>query len=252
MAFDNIRAIEEMPVETAKALAGENVEKIKDHDVYFVDLGDPFGFSALVFFGDRHIHYANDYQLHHRHMNLDELRNFYVMALNNKLFTEKELVGSIQSYDEYKRKEYFLHNYYGMRKEYVSIFMVAPSDEEKQAYHEKIADMIYNPICFGYNKPEDKEFVDRCAELSLALEKAKEALENNYEYQKQAFLAEMYNHEYGINWQADYDTLSAFGNIHYSGEDNALTMYFDELGFTDLQRRAYLAARKEYFKNTEF
>lgn len=59
----------------------------------------------------------------------------------------------------------------------------------------------------------------------------------------------MYNHEYGINWQADYDTLSAFGNIQYHEDD--LSAYFEELNFTETQKRAYLDAKKQYFKESE-
>ena len=43
----------------------------------------------------------------------------------------------------------------------------------------------------------------------------KNNVSNNFEYQKAAFKHEMFNHEYSINWQADYDTLSAFGMIDY-------------------------------------
>ena len=60
----------------------------------------------------------------------------------------------------------------------------------------------------------------------------------------------MYNHEYYINWEADFDTLSAFGNIDYS-EDATLESYFEQLGFNETQKKAYRAARKEYYKQVE-
>lgn len=72
---------------------------------------------------------------------------------------------------------------------------------------------------------------------------------DNFEYWKSAFKYEMANHEYAINWQADWDTLSAFGNIQYHGHDeNEVEQYFDELHFTETQRKAYWAARREYMR----
>lgn len=96
---------------------------------------------------------------------------------------------------------------------------------------------------------KDKEFVKHHLELYKALEKAKDRMCNDFEYNKSAFLYEMYNHEYGINWQADYDVLSCFGDIHFREADgDDLPAYFDELQFTDTQRNAYMAARQKYFK----
>ena len=99
-----IDQIEAMTADTVSELSGGNVEKIKNHDVYFVDLGGDFGFSALVFYGCRHIYHANDYQLHHPNRSVEELKDFYIQALNNKLFTEEEITGPVSSYDEYSRK----------------------------------------------------------------------------------------------------------------------------------------------------
>lgn len=70
---------------------------------------------------------------------------------------------------------------------------------------------------------------------------------DDYDYQKRAFTTEMYNHEYAINWQADFDTLSAFGNIHtIRGTEDVLESYFDQLDFTEVQRKAYLDAKADY------
>ena len=77
----------------------------------------------------------------------------------------------------------------------------------------------------------------------------RDAMGDNFEYWKSAFKYEMANHEYAINWQADWDTLSAFGNIQYHGHDeNEVEQYFDELHFTETQRKAYWAARREYMR----
>ena len=57
---------------------------------------------------------------------------------------------------------------------------------------------------------------------------------------------------YVINWQADYDTLSAFGHVEWHGEnEDALEKYFDELKFNDVQKKAYRDARTEYYENNK-
>ena len=63
--INTIREIESIDQATASAMA-QGHEIIKDHDVYFVDFGGYFGYSALVFAEGRHIYHANDYALHHR------------------------------------------------------------------------------------------------------------------------------------------------------------------------------------------
>ena len=250
--FTNINAIEAMTVEEARELAKGNVEKVKDHDVYFVDLGEPFGFSALVFYGDRHIYYANDYQLHHSCWPKEHLKERYIELLNNVLFTEDEIAGPVGSHDEYSRKSHFLHNYYGMREEYVSIFMIAPSEKEETDHQRAIEGRVFNPVTFGYYKPEKKAFVDRCIELQKALNQAKDAMSEDFEYQKGAFLREMFNHEYGYCGSPDYTVLQVFGRLNYRGDTKeSLEEYFKQLGFSDTRKAAYHAALKEYWDRVE-
>lgn len=248
MAQRTINVIEAMTVTQAQGLAGENVEKIKDHDVYFVDLGVDFGFSALVFFGNRQIYHANDYQLHHSNRSVEELKDFYIQALNHKLFTEEEITGPVSSYDDYSRKSNFLHNYYGQREEYVSMFLVGPTKAEEAAHERAIAGRIFDPVSFGYYLPEKQEFVDHHIELLKALNAAKKAMNEDYEYQKGAFLHEMFNREYAYSGTPDYDVLQVFGNIEYAGDgDAALEHYFRQLGFSETRKSAYRAAAKEYW-----
>ena len=138
-----------------------------------------------------------------------------------------------------------------MREDYVSIFCINPSKEQKAYFKKKTAGMFYDPLSFGYF--ENPDFVKHHLELFAQLSKRKEETKDDFEYQKAAFLSEMYNHEYNINWQADYDTLSAFGGLDYKGDDgNALKSYFEQLNFTDLQKKAYFAAREEYYKNANY
>lgn len=237
-----IRDIEALNENDAIAIC-EDRQIIKDHSVYFVDFEGYFGYSALVFINGHHVYYANDYELHHSNHAGDRawLKNWYIETLNNKLFTEEEIFQPLKDYSEYDRKSYFLHNYYNMRVDYVSMFFIR-KDEDKP----NISGMIFDPAGFCYVKSAD--FVKHHSELLEALNSRKAETINDFEYQKNAFLHEMYNHEYGINWQADYDTLSAFGRVNW--HDTDIKAYFRELNFTDVQQRAYFAAREQYFAET--
>lgn len=255
----NIHDIEAMTEEAAFIYA-EDTAIIKEHDIYFVDFGGYFGFSALVFYDAKHIYYANDYQLHHKKITWhddgshttedytkEELKNLYIKTLNNKLFTDEELSEPLKDYNEYQKKDYYIRNYYGMRKPYISIFFIG-SDEEREARRKETESMHYSNIAFAYY--HDKEMPGKIERLHKALEEQKANTLNNYEYQKKAFKLEAYNHEYGISWDADYDTLSAFGNIRYNAAAT-LDDYFNQLNFNQVQRKAYRDAIREYWKENE-
>ena len=239
-----IREIEALTEEQAAELSTEKTE-IKGHSVYFGNLGECFGFSVMVFMDGKHIHYANDYQLHHSTMNEEELRQYYIDRLNDKLFTDQELLDNITSYDEYQRKNYFLQNYYPMRYESVSCFFIVTPESEK-AFEEKTKDMIFNPVSYSYMN--DREAVKRMITLSAAIHEKWDELEKSYDYIKDAFLKELFNHEYIYNnYQGNYDVLSCFGNIEYNDADNE-EKYFVQLGFSEQQKKAYRDAKREYFR----
>ena len=242
----NITEIENLTEDDARDMAIETMT-IKDHNVYFVDFGGYFGYSALVFMDGMHIHYTNDYELHHKYLNgdRDALRAAYIEKLNRKLFTEQEITSSCATYDEYKAKKEFLHNFYGMRRPHRSIFGIWTAEKEAE-FHRETADMFYDPIAFAYY--DDKSFVEHHVSLYDALEKAWAEHENDFDALKSAFKYEMRNHEYAINWQGNWDVLSVFGQVRYVEGDYDIENYFDQLRFTDVQRRAYYAARSEYLR----
>lgn len=245
----NIQAIESMTEADAISMALETLH-IKGHTIYMVDFVGYFGYSCLVFLNGHHIHYANDYELHHAGKTRDELRALYLEKMGSILFTPEEIAAPLADYGEYSRKEYYLRNYYGMQEDYVSMFCILRTEQEKREYEEKTAGMVFDPISFAYY--DDAGFVKQHMGLFGKLEAAKNAMSDNFDYWKSAFEYEMGNHEYAINWQADYDTLSAFGNIHYRGDDgDEVTKYFDELSFTDTQRKAYFAARRDYLRKAD-
>ncbi|MBR6859708.1 MAG: hypothetical protein IKM73_00105 [Acidaminococcaceae bacterium] len=251
LAKFRIQEIESVTEEQARDSALETLS-IKGHTIYLVDFGGTFGYSCLVFCNGRHIYYANDYQLHHGTVeSLEELRQLYINKLNNILFTEDEIDQPLKDYDEYTRKDYFLRNYYNMREEYVSMFGSFNDPEFTKQYEKKTANMIRDVYSFCYYPADKADFIRHHYELVSKLQKRRREMQENFEYQKGAFLYEMYNHEYGINWEADYDVLSCFGKLEYA-EDESLDNYFDQLKFNDVQRRAYRAARSEYYAHAQF
>ena len=232
----NITEIEAITEEQAKELC-TTMEEIKGHTIYFVDLGGHFKYSYLVFRNGRQIYYANDYELHHTSItDREKLYEYYINSINRKLFMDDEM-DIVVDYDDYTRKGYFLRNYWPMAYERHSIFSKEP--KPKRWY--------FNRIGFCYMP--DIEVIKENAKLMRRLEKAKATKDNDFEYWVNAFVSEMYNHEYAINLQADHDTLSAFGNIEW--HDNDILKYFDELKFNDTQRKAYITARQRYYKESE-
>lgn len=236
--ISNIEAL----TEADAATICESRETIKGHNVYFIDFAGYFGYSALVYFDGAYIHYANDYELHHKGRTRDELHTLYRDAMTNKLFTDDELE-TIADYDDYERKSYFIRNLYTQRVPHVSAFRICITKAEEEAFSEEVKGLHFNPVSFCYMS--DTEFITRQAQLMDALEAAKDKAANDYEYHKAAFIREMFNHEYGINYQADYDTLSAFGPLNWSDDDPE--SYMQQLNFNDTQKRAYYDARREYF-----
>ena len=74
-------------------------------------------------------------------------------------------------------------------------------------------------------------------------EEVKEAMQN-IEFFKDAVLYEMRNHEYGINWQGDYDVINALGfEVRYSdGRELA------ECNMSEVQKQTYRAVRGRYYE----
>lgn len=245
----NINEIEALTLEEVDAMK-EGCVEINGHTVYLVDFGGYFGYSALVFKDGAHIYYANDYELHHKGKSKDELKAWYVETLPNKIFKDEDLE-VVENYDDYERKDYFLRNYYIQRIPYETAFHIYHNETEEKEFKRKIKGMFYNPISFCYVEQKYKEFCKTQAELLGKLESAKEAASNgSFEYWKDAFLSEMFNHEYGIAWDADYNVISCFASIGYN--NITLEQCFDDAKFTEVQRKAYRAARDKYYETATF
>lgn len=142
-----IRDIEAMTEAQAAAMATE-AATIKGHQVYFVDFGGYFGYSVLVFADGHHIKFADDYELHHAGKSRDELREFYLDSLNKKLFTADEME-TVTNYQDKQAKEYYIRNYYGLRRDHISMFFCGP-DKEREKLRKKTENMIFSPAFMAF------------------------------------------------------------------------------------------------------
>lgn len=208
----NITNIENITYDEAKAKALEAMI-IKDHDCFLVDFGGHFGYSVLVFRNGKHIHYANDYELHHGYLVKEQgkeaLRQYYIDTMNGKLFTDRELLQGVTSYDEYKHKDYFLRNYWIMQFDSLSIFGIG--DKAQKEFDEAKPNFpFYNPISFCY--VADAEIVEKSKMLSEHLEKAYAELKTDDMAFRDMVSRELANHEACIT--CDYtDALGALGMV---------------------------------------
>lgn len=205
-----------MTISEIEALRIEELEKkreegmaellaIKGHDCFLVNLGGAFGYSVLVFKNNHHVHYANDYQLHHSCKTEAELKRWYIDTLNNKLFTEAELMEEIHTYDEYTRKSYYVRNYWIMQFDRVSAFCIGKPGKELEEAKEK---MFYCPTCFCYVK--DKNIIERSQEFISHIKKSFNKASENIEVFRKMVSYELANHEACIT--CDYrDTLDSLG-----------------------------------------
>lgn len=208
----NIKEIESLTLEEVKNNALEYME-IKEHDCFFVDFSGYFGYSILVFKNGKHIYHANDYELHHhwlmKEKGRDALREYYIREMNEKLFTDAEMMEEPSSYDEYEKKNHFLRNYYIMRYEHETIFFIG-TDAERENRQKRIKKNYpyYNPVSFCY--VSDPEIIDIQKKYLKILQNAYKHLQNNLEVFREMVRKELANHEACIT--CDYtDALNALG-----------------------------------------
>ena len=255
----DIKKIESLTGSQAKEIA-EMVLKVKGYDVYFIDFGGYFGYSKCVFYGENHCFHADDYELHHGNMGLSkaELTELYIRGIHvfgglgniDKMLFDDAEMDVVNGYTDYDKKLEYIRDVYSQREKYVSVFQLHHNEEERRAYAERVKDMYLSRVAYAYY--DDWKFVESISGLRDRLEAAKEKVDRTYEYLKDGFLYEMFNHEYGINYQRNYDVLSCFGNIVYSRSVNDLDDYFEQLGYGETEKLAYRDARKEYFRRNGY
>lgn len=253
ITIDEIEAMTEQDIRTAYAPDFEAVT-IKDYTVYLVDVAGRFGYSMIVFGDGRQIKYANDYALHHDYKphTKEELRELYLKKAESQLFTEEELAQPLKSYGDFQRRRRYISEMLPLRRDHMSIFGLVRNAEEKAARDaERAAHPVECKSAFGYFAEGDRDFAAHIDELMLNLAKQEADTANNFEYNYSAFYYELGNHEYHINnYQGDWDTLSAFGNIPWRGQGaEAREQYYKDLHFTETQVKAFEAARKKFLKD---
>ena len=70
------------------------------------------------------------------------------------------------------------------------------------------------------------------------------------EFAESAFYEEMGNHEYHINWQADWDVCERFGNCEYE-DGKSYRDYLTEIGYGEQVIEAFKAARKRFLEDAD-
>ena len=205
-----IREIERITFAEAQNMAIATTE-IKEHDCFFVELGEHFGYSVLIFKNGRHIYHANDYELHNSHIvtkkGKEALKRYYIKSLSKKLFTNAELLEPIGSYEEYNRKDYFLRNYWIMRYDYISAFAITEEDQNTIEEGKK-SHPFFNSMSFCY--VANKEIIDEESKYFEHLQKEYEKLSNDLDSFREIIATELANHEACLT--CDYkEALSAIG-----------------------------------------
>lgn len=94
----------------------------------------------------------------------------------------------------------------------------------------------------GFYLKTDAEQVREVLKRDFAGE-LREVMEADHDFAYEAFEYEMFNHEYPINWEGDYDVCSCFGSIEWSEEKDGVD-YLQEIGFTAGVIAQYVNARK--------
>lgn len=252
----SITEIEEMREDIMCCRFAGEYEKheVKGYNVYLLTLDSRFGYSMLVYGDRRPIVWANDYELHHSKKTREELRDMYLKSAERQLYTEEELAQPLKSYFDYQRRRKYICELLPLRRDFMSMFYYASTEEEKA---ERLIQRAEHPVncaaALGFFKAEDADYAKHISDLHLQLCRQMEDTANNYEYQKSAFYYELGNHEYHINgFQGDYDVLSAFGKIGWHGQGReARELYFKELNFTPTQIKAFNDAVREYMKKAD-
>lgn len=248
----NIYEIEKLTEKEVEKIALEKMEYKKMFEfpymIYFADLGEYFGYSMIVFWNGKQLKGANDYELHHPGKTKEELKEWYVKSLETKLFSMEDFE-TCKNYDDLQVKEYFIRNRIKEMFSHYSMFFIG-SDKEREERKKEIEKKGFKYLsAIGFCYYDDIYPIELEKKLLKSLYQANEKNKKTPEYWKNAFLKQMYNHEYCYNWQADFDVLSAFGNIQWKGEsENEINDYFDQLNMGVMEKQAYLDARKQYFK----
>lgn len=246
--LEKINDIENAPENLISEIAEEKTA-YKGYDIYLADLEGYFGYSALVYKNGKHIYWTNDYELHHKGRTHEELKKMYLDGMKYKLFTAEDM-NTVVDYDDYERKFHWILSYYPQEYDYESAFVISGTKKEKRLEALlKERKMYFSRVCCCYFYEEEP--ARQATKLYKALDEANEKAKD-FDYWVSAFEKELYNHEYLINWQGNWDVFSCFGNVEYKGdvlgESAEIEDYCKQLGFTDMHRKAFKEAYSRYYE----
>ena len=108
----------------------------------------------------------------------------------------------------------------------------------------KIVRMGYGAYCL-------KRDLDSILSELNAVDDAKREFIEDYEHAYDAFMYEMGNHEYHINWQGDWDVLSCFGlndDVCEYEDGKDVDEYMDAMGLSPVTKAAYHDARGDFLR----
>lgn len=114
---------------------------------------------------------------------------------------------------------------------------------EERGLTENDTDKIYSLGGGGYYLRSDAEKIRMFFNRKSALPE----LMRDPLFAEDGFYYEMCNHEFGINYQGDWDVCSCFGSCEYKSWKEGPD-YLKEMGYGDSVIRAYESAKKKYFK----
>lgn len=104
---------------------------------------------------------------------------------------------------------------------------------------DKVCSLPGGGFCLKSDFAKIKEFIDKPDQL--------DELMKDTEFAESAFIYEMRNHEYHINWQGDWDVCSCFGDCEY-GEDKDYSDYLREMGYSNEIIQIFAVARAKFIK----
>lgn len=108
----------------------------------------------------------------------------------------------------------------------------------------KIVRMGYGAYCL------ERDLDSIMSELN-AVDDAKREFIEDHEQAYDAFMYEMGNHEYHINWQGDWDVLSCFGlddDVCEYEDGKDVDEYMDAMGLSPVTKAAYRDARGDFLR----
>lgn len=76
-------------------------------------------------------------------------------------------------------------------------------------------------------------------------------MESSQKFAREAFVYEMYNHEYPINWEGDYEVCSVFGSCKFS-ESKTGSDYLREMGYSDKVIKIYNESAEKVYRSSVF